>query len=215
MGGDAALPQEAAFTAWLKQNPAWADHSRVEQLYTDVRGQTRLQDGVADDGSLRFTRVLGQYDPLDKAKALVFEAPVRLENASHEAMCLLEHCCAATRHIGTHRNRGLGNVRLTYIPGTDTPTAPQKPPLPDADTVTLTYHVQLKTPLTLPGCGKQLTAIPARSIIGCLAGAYLRQGTAADDAFRRLFLDGTARWSPLTPVIGGEISTRLRWRWST
>lgn len=164
--GDAALPQEAAFTAWLKQNPAWADHSRVEQLYTDVRGQTRLQDGVADDGSLRFTRVLGQYDPLDKAKALVFEAPVRLENASHEAMCLLEHCCAATRHIGTHRNRGLGNVRLTYIPGTDTPTAPQKPPLPDADTVTLTYHVQLKTPLTLPGCGKQLTAIPARSIIG-------------------------------------------------
>jgi len=31
--GDAALPQEAAFTAWLKQNPAWADHSRVEQLY--------------------------------------------------------------------------------------------------------------------------------------------------------------------------------------
>lgn len=204
--GDAALPQEAAFTAWLKQNPAWADHSRVEQLYTDVRGQTRLQDGVADDGSLRFTRVLGQYDPLDKAKALVFEAPVRLENASHEAMCLLEHCCAATRHIGTHRNRGLGNVRLTYIPGTDTPTAPQKPPLPDADTVTLTYHVQLKTPLTLPGCGKQLTAIPARSIIGCLAGAYLRQGTAADDAFRRLFLDGTARWSPLTPVIGGEIS---------
>ena len=65
--GDAALPQEAAFTAWLKQNPAWADHSRVEQLYTDVRGQTRLQDGVADDGSLRLTRVLGQYDPLDKA----------------------------------------------------------------------------------------------------------------------------------------------------
>lgn len=68
--GDAALPQEAAFTAWLKQNPAWADHSRVEQLYTDVRGQTRLKDGVADDGSLRFTRVLGQYDPLDKTKRL-------------------------------------------------------------------------------------------------------------------------------------------------
>ena len=115
--GDAALPQEAAFTAWLKQNPAWADHSRVEQLYTDVRGQTRLKDGVADDGSLRFTRVLGQYDPLDKTKALVFEASVRLENASPEAVRLLEHCCAATRHMGTHRNRGLGNVRLAYIRG--------------------------------------------------------------------------------------------------
>lgn len=61
--------------------------------------------------------------------------------------------------------------------------------------VTLTYHVQLKMPLTLPGCGEQLTAIPARSVIGCLAGAYLRQGTAADAAFRQLFLDGTARWS--------------------
>ena len=88
--GDAALPQEAAFTAWLKQNPAWAEDSRVEQLYTDVRGQTRLKDGVADDGSLRFTRVLGQYDPLDKTKALVFEAPVRLENASPEAVRLLD-----------------------------------------------------------------------------------------------------------------------------
>lgn len=204
--GDAALPQEAAFTAWLKQNPAWADHSRVEQLYTDVRGQTRLKDGVADDGSLRFTRVLGQYDPLDKTKALVFEAPVRLENASPEAVRLLEHCCAATRHMGTHRNRGLGNVRLAYIPGADRPAAPQAPDLPAADTVTLTYHVRLKTPLTLPGCGEQLTAIPARSVIGCLAGAYLRQGTAADAAFRQLFLDGTARWSPLTPVIGGKVS---------
>lgn len=204
--GDAALPQEAAFTAWLKQNPAWADHSRVEQLYTDVRGQTRLKDGVADDGSLRFTRVLGQYDPLDKTKALVFEAPVRLENASPEAVRLLEHCCAATRHMGTHRNRGLGNVRLAYIPGADRPAAPQAPDLPAADTVTLTYHVRLKTPLTLPGCGEQLTAIPARSVIGCLAGAYLRQGTAADAAFRQLFLDGTARWSPLTPVISGEVS---------
>ena len=161
--GDAALPQEAAFTAWLKQNPAWADHSRVEQLYTDVRGQTRLKDGVADDGSLRFTRVLGQYDPLDKTKALVFEAPVRLENASPEAVRLLEHCCAATRHMGTHRNRGLGNVRLAYIPGADRPAAPQAPDLPAADTVTLTYHVRLKTPLTLPGCGEQLTAIPART----------------------------------------------------
>ena len=173
--GDAALPQEAAFTAWLKQNPAWADHSRVEQLYTDVRGQTRLKDGVADDGSLRFTRVLGQYDPLDKTKALVFEASVRLENASPEAVRLLEHCCAATRHMGTHRNRGLGNVRLAYIRGAGKPAAPQNPALPDAGMVTLTYHVQLKMPLTLPGCGEQLTAIPARSVIGCLAGAYLRQ----------------------------------------
>lgn len=144
MGGDAALPQEAAFTAWLKQNPAWADHSRVEQLYTDVRGQTRLKDGVADDGSLRFTRVLGQYDPLDKTKALVFEASVRLENASPEAVRLLEHCCAATRHMGTHRNRGLGNVRLAYIRGAGKPAAPQNPALPDAGMVTLTYHVQLK-----------------------------------------------------------------------
>lgn len=114
--GDAALPQEAAFTAWLKQNPAWADHSRVEQLYTDVRGQTRLKDGVADDGSLRFTRVLGQYDPLDKTKALVFEAPVRLENASPEAVRLLEHCCAATRHMGTHRNRGPGQCAACVHP---------------------------------------------------------------------------------------------------
>lgn len=205
--GDAALPQEAAFTAWLKQNPTWADHSRVEQLYTDVRGQTRLKDGVAEDGSLRFTRVLGQYDPLDKTKELLFEAPVRLDTASPQAVRLLERCCAATRHMGTHRNRGLGNVRLAYIRGADKPAIPQKPALPDAGMVTLTYHVQLKTPLTLPGCGEQLTAIPARCVIGCLAGAYLRQGTASDDAFRKLFLDGTARWSPLTPVIGGEVSS--------
>lgn len=204
--GDAALPQEAAFTAWLKQDPAGSDPHRVAQLYTDVRGQTRLQDGVAQDGSLRFTRVLRRYDPLDPGWELVFEAPVRLESPTPEAVRLLEHCCAATRHIGTNRNRGLGNVRMVYLPGSEAPAAPPLPALPDTDTVTLHYRVRLKTPLTLPGCGEQLTAIPARSVIGCLAGAYLRKGHAGDTAFRQLFLDGTARWSGLTPVIGGAVS---------
>lgn len=204
--GDAHLPQEGAYSAWLRENTALAGHNHVAQLYTDVRGQTRLKNGVAEDGSLRFTRVLRQYDPLHPGNALVFEAPVSAEGASPQAVRLLGRCCAAMRHIGTDRNRGLGNVRAEYIPGKAKTEPPPLPALPADGMVTLTYHVRLKTPLTLPGCGEQLTAIPARSVIGCLAGAYLRQGSAGDAAFRQLFLDGTARWSALTPVIGGEIS---------
>ena len=205
--GDATLPQEAELSAWLRENKAIAPHARVARLYTDVRGQTRLADGVAVDGSLRFTRVLRHYDPLAPGNELVLEAPVRLDGASDKAVQLLKDCCAATRHIGTDRNRGLGNVRLEYRPGKADAAAPQTPALPADGNVKLTYRVRLKTPLTLPGCGEQLTAIPARSVIGCLAGAYLRRGKADDAAFRQLFLDGTARWSALTPVIGGEIST--------
>ena len=64
----------------------------------------------------------------------------------------------------------------------------------------------LYSPLTLPGCDELNTSVPARSVIGCMAGYYLHSGSAEDEDFRKLFLDGTVSWSGLTPVIEGEIS---------
>ena len=172
-----------------------ADHSRVEQLYTDVRGQTRLKDGVADDGSLRFTRVLGQYDPLDKTKALVFEAPVRLENASPEAVRLLEHCCAATRPHGhppqprpgqcaacVHPR--CGQARRTAGPGparcghgyADL----SRPAENTADAARLRRAADCHP-------GAQRHWLPGRGVSAAGNGGGCR--------FPQLFLDGTARWS--------------------
>lgn len=70
----------------------------------------------------------------------------------------------------------------------------------------ISYQVVLNAPLTLPGCDEMNTSVPARSVIGCMAGNYLRCGNAKEDDFRKLFLDGTVSWSALTPVIDGEIS---------
>ena len=72
--------------------------------------------------------------------------------------------------------------------------------------ITISYKIALDSPVTLPGCDELNTSIPARSVIGCLAGNYLKHGSAGDEEFQNLFLNGMVRWSALTPVVKGVIS---------
>lgn len=73
---DALLPGTEAMESWLleRRNPQkgvvqplqWAAQPlNVENLFTSVRGQTRLEDGVAADSSLRTTRVLTRTNAMD------------------------------------------------------------------------------------------------------------------------------------------------------
>lgn len=195
-----------------------AHASKIANVFTYVRGQTRLQDGVKVDNSLRFTRVVGQYDPLcvKSDERLAFYAPVYLDTENKEMYDLLKACCKATRHIGNSRNRGLGNVVVSLIGERETQKdsgdnteedVNKEPECFDTDEITrISYQVVLNSPLTLPGCDEMNTSVPARSVIGCMAGNYLRSGSAEDEEFRKLFLDGTVCWSALTPVIDGKIS---------
>lgn len=185
----------------------------IIDLFTCVRGQTKMKDGVKDDNSLRFTRVMNQYSPLQPGKECELFAPISLNSSSQEDRNFLELCCKAFRHMGSSRNRGLGNVVVTLVERELSQEAETiqtdlslLTTMKESELVCITYQLNLDAPIALQGCGEQLTAIPAASVIGCLAGQYLRQGSAEDEAFRALFLDGTVSWSALTPVIEEKIS---------
>ena len=97
---------------------------KIIRLYSSVRGQTGIgEDGKANAGSMRFIRVLNQYDPLTR-KPLEFRCSANISELSSAETDLLENTCKALRHIGLNRNRGLGNVSvkleketLTILPG--------------------------------------------------------------------------------------------------
>lgn len=210
---DAVLPGAAAMEHWLRH--AATEESQlpkrlrraalpgnVIQQFATVRGQTRMENGVKVDGSLRFSRVMNQYDPLCPGQAQQLHAEVHLKPDTPALRALLQDCCRATRHIGTHRNRGLGMVTLAYRPDAPAAAAVPLPQATDASGMAeVEYHVALLASVTLPGRSGNETEIPARSVIGCMANAYLQQGHAKDPLFRQLFLDGTTRWSSLTPVL--------------
>ena len=219
---DAKLKDSNAMERWLKSGvPAVLQQAaiplNVAKQFTYIRGQTRLQDGVADDGSLRYTRVLQHYNALDHSQETVLEAPVSFrkteeltENNIQTLADFLENCCRATRHMGTMRNRGLGHVKVELVGKDDLTAASQEKQPERSDPQTeaggekeIQYRIRLDAPVTLPGCSEDLLEIPARSVIGCLAGTYLRTGNAADKAFKDLFLNGTVRWSSLTPAADG------------
>ncbi len=190
----------------------------VADLFGTVRGQTAMENGVAKDGSLRYTRVLNRFSPID-GKPLTLIADVALRDPDLEQA--LKQCCRAVRHIGMHRNRGLGMVRLTYEAG-NTPQAEAVPanPCGGDEPVTIGYRIVLDANMVLGGVTEQLSYIPGRSVLGCMAGAYLSQNKAIGDpnddpVFRALFLSGDVCWSDLTPVIEGMRSepTPLMLHW--
>lgn len=193
-----------------------AHSSNVERMFSMVRGQTKLEEGVKVENTLRFTRVISHYNPFELAQGteMVFYAPICLETADAGLRKFLEDCCRATRHIGTLRSRGLGNVTISVCHFSSEREKSLKNDQNDAvlnrlqptERVRISYHVTLDAPVTLPGCNELNTSIPARSVIGCLARSYLQNGNAGDVKFRSLFQNGDVCWSALTPVIHGVIS---------
>ena len=215
---DALFPGTEAMEEWLEKDAPeplqWAAKPlNVAKLFTVVRGQTRMENGVAADGSLRSARVLARYNALNRERETVLEASVSLSESkicgvSEEDMsALLEKALFATRHIGSSRNRGLGYVRMEWRPNPCASVGPEartKPDIPPAGLVEIRYVLSLDAPVSLPGNGTNYAEIPARSVIGRLSAAYLRTGDAKDTLFRDLFLNSAAQWSALTPVVDGE-----------
>lgn len=193
-----------------------AHPANVQWLFSSVRGQTRLEEGVKVDNTLRFTRVISHYDPFEfqGSKEMEFYAPFYLDSKDKGMKKFLKDCCKTTRHIGTSRNRGLGNVKISVWSDEKKSSRSEENSavnnsvevLKKEEEWKISYHVKLDAPITLPGCDEMNTSIPARSVLGCMAGSYLRTGDAESADFESLFLNGDVRWSALTPVINGMIS---------
>ena len=88
------------------EDKALVQPQRVLGLYTYVRTQTALKDGVADKGSLRNMRVV--------KKGLAFYAHIREnEELTKEQKEFLKDAVSMVKHIGYNRTRGLGLVNIS------------------------------------------------------------------------------------------------------
>ncbi len=193
------------------------DANEILNLYTSIRAQTKInqETGSAEENSLRFTRVVNRFDPLAKNEmnALCFYADVMFE-AENDAEAewmerFLKRAAKAMRNIGMDRNRGLGSVRCSLefqremAETQKTANLVQVQDLGDGR-VKITYMIENVLPLVLGSNDKSSTeaSISGRSILGVLAGAYLRdrkrkdvKNAAETKEFRDLFLNGTVCYS--------------------
>lgn len=200
----------------------------VLDYFTSVRAQTSIKEGVAEDNSLRFTRVVGQYDR-SSGDAMVFCAPVFLSDGDAAVGKELERIAKATRHIGLHRNRGLGNVEMTFVPcaaGKNDDKETEKARIKDAEQQAgseerinstkrqsagetagkkkIRYYVTNTEPLLLSSEQDDVTDgwIGGGRVRGALAGEYLRRPGCSDqdEEFARLFVQDGTIFSNLTLV---------------
>lgn len=182
---------------------------KIIKMFSSVRGQTKIgNSGMAENGSLRFVRVLNQYDPMTH-RPMEFFCQADLSALNEDQVELVTKSCKTLRHLGLERNRGLGNVIVTLESDRDSLQKKNKTvglPLDNCvqgNQLCISYQVGFDSSVTVQEYLEAGSQIKARTMIGIFAGIYLNQYQQADEMFNKLFLDGTVRWSALTPVING------------
>lgn len=169
---------------------------RILDQFTSVRAQTRLEDGTADENTLRFIRVVRQYSIISEDEPLRFYARVSYPDEYEEALSVIVR---AARNIGMNRNRGLGSVRMKLIPDKE-PRHHLSVKIP-AHAGQIQVFFRNTEPLMI--CEENNLAsenyIPGKAVRGAFASAYLRdpEHSAEDQAFKDLFLNGKTCYSPL------------------
>ena len=188
----------------------------ILEQFTTVKAQTKIgKGGAAEDNSLRYTRTVNHYSPLNPAEEMRFTAIVALPGRiSEERKEAFRNTVAALRNIGMNRNRGLGSVRciLEDIPQDNTGMLPEiiengtKCYRMSDDTAeyTLQYTVKNVSPLVMSTSNDFKTEkyISGRSVLGFFAGVYLRTSgkSAEDDEFKELFLKNKVLFGGLYPA---------------
>ncbi|MCR5530870.1 MAG: hypothetical protein K6F26_03365 [Lachnospiraceae bacterium] len=214
---NAVIPGTDSLTdeiAALQKNPneQVMTQQNIIELFTSVRGQTSLTaDGVADENTLRYTRVVNQYAPkcLDtKQEELTFLAPVEYEAEQEER---LSNVLRAVRHLGMDRNRGLGNVRCELVPIADAATNMKESVTEKEDDKPVVLKVVYRNidQMMLSSDKDDITDryISGQVVLGALAGAYLRSKGIKDpdDAFNDMFLKGACSFGNLYPTDNPEL----------
>ena len=163
---------------------------KILEEFTSIRGQTALENGVADENSLRYTRVINHYWPGEDKKEMVFEADISYDKSYEKD---LRKIISALRLIGLDRNRGLGNVRCELIP------SQKKPVSSNWNNDCIYFEMVNDEPLMISSASNQesLTYIPGKNLLGALAAAYLEDSdnNAESEEFKKLFLGGDVKYS--------------------
>jgi CRISPR-associated protein Csx10 len=109
---NACLNEYPRLRAWMQWAQLKAPHlaapDRVISAFTHLRQQTAIApDGVAQDNSLRLTRVL------NPGHEFVSEIEIRDDHEKYETLLAL--AAQVTRYLGGKRNRGLGRIRCRLV----------------------------------------------------------------------------------------------------
>ena len=178
----------------------------VENLlgcYTNVKAQTKIdENGVAKDLSLRYTRVVNKYSPINNIP-LVFEANVFFDdNAIKEED--IKILAKALRNIGLKRNRGLGKVSCSFEGVTKLNEEDKKSASIKSDELyKIEYTIKNIEPLMMSNRTNNKTEnyISGQSVLGLLANNYIYingKASAESEEFKDLFLRGKAIYTDLT-----------------
>lgn len=166
----------------------------ILEMYTGIRAQTKIcgETGTAEENTLRYTRVVGQYDPRKEREPLCFFAEIEFDEAYKESM---ERIAKAVRNLGMNRNRGLGSVRCSLGALEDSGNRGTAGTGKKEGRVCVTYVLRNRQPLLMSSDNTAVSdsCISGKSILGSLAGSYLRREDADgySETFRELFLDGS------------------------
>ena len=177
-------------------------------LYSRVIGQTKIdENGVAEDSSLRYTRVINRFSP--RNEEMVFKAEIS-GSLDDEEKDMFESAVKATRNIGLKRNRGLGSVICRVL--LDEQPIYELPPVGDSEE-------RVRLPIVVKNIESLMLAretgsasesyIYGQEVLGLLADRYLKHNetSAEDAAFKDLFLNGNTRYTNLYPCINDEVYT--------
>jgi len=166
--------------------------NEILNIFTSTRAQTRVEDGVAKENSLRFSRVINKYSPLKEKDniPLIFEAKISLND--DELYESFEECVLALRNMGMKRSRGLGSVSCKLIEDNNKEENDDYPKFKDN---VLAFELVNEDALVLSSISNNDSEryINASSIIGALANTYLQENEA-DELFYKLFLSGEVQF---------------------
>lgn len=175
---------------------------KVLGLFTSVRASTAIENDTAKEKSLRFTRVVDHYSPLDKSE-MRFVSEIEYAPEDEER---IKNCCAALRNIGYKRSRGYGSVKCVFEPVKESSALNVDLP-EDKCGYDLLLTVRLNAPAMFAGKNSMETLdyIPGSALLGAFAGGYLAHDGDKED-FDRMFLSGALRFSNMYITDGKSVS---------
>lgn len=191
------------------EDPGFIDSQVILDLFTHTIGQTEIEEnGVAKRTSLRFTRVINHYNPIDEASEMSFVAEIKadVDESVKNAIEDIVHC---TRNIGLKRNRGLGSVKC-HIELHKEEIKAEIPLVQGSESIiAVPVVIENIEPLMLSGEKEDVSEsyVRGQALIGMLAGRYLKipGKKPEDETFYDLFLNGKVRYTNLYPCIHDEV----------
>lgn len=182
----------------------------VLQCFAYTRSQTALENGIAQDKSLRTLRIL--------KRGLTFVFDVEMPD---DMRALLENACKVTRRFGLKRTRGVGEIKMEL---TDFSAAPNAQPEINHDSLKLILR-NLGPILAAARVGAPQVSdpyIPGATILGAVAAQFIRDRKSADPSyapdsdpdFTALFIDGSVTWGNAYPTRESKLRqpVPLAWR---